>query len=71
MVFGEAGVGRGEVTDLIAAAEHQIRDRTRHERRLGLDQYHVDLVAGQQPHVFRGCDAALAAADHHDSGFRR
>jgi hypothetical protein len=68
VVAGQARVRRGDVGQLLAAAQHQVGDRAGDEGVARLDQHHVDLVLRQQAHVLGRGGAAVAAADDHDLG---
>ena len=68
MVPGQSGVSRGDVTDLLAAAQHQVGNRAGDKRGLRLDQNHVDFVVRQQAHIFGGGCAAVTTANHHHPG---
>ena len=51
---------------LLAAAEHEVRQRARDERRIGFDERDVDRAVAPHADVFRRGRAAVAAADDDD-----
>jgi hypothetical protein len=62
----ETVVAHRDVGERLAAAQHEVRQRTRDERCVGLDERHFDRAIAPHRMYFAAGRAAVAAADDHD-----